>query len=510
MRFGDVNSEDASANTILAMLGVLDRLGKLHEGAGSSQASNPSKAQKAAVDTTNDKAVASSSNTGSQSTSKTTEKFVLLLELEGDSNVQQIFFEQLSELAAKIAVKTAYDAREAAALLASPNLQGVYVVDEGIQNIQNMGVLSLLAKYAHSGGLVVFGGMFGLNIDEESITIIFEAFGLNWYRGSVSKCEAQLNPPHETAARNPALSDAFRVKAVHLRGFHPEELFYIQYLEADDSDSGSTGDAWEAPVLRTHVGKGHVGYIGDITPEPESTNVLLSMLELFAPPTASGEEPYAKKFLLMLTSCEENILQQFIPDFMGDLRGRVEVVMGLSRTGLSNARVVDLLLSQDLIGVFMGGVDILYPENTYLLSKVVEYSKNGGTVVFGWYFCQMVSITEFRPLFREKWGLNWDITQSAECSVKRNFQNVLFKNKRSEDLKLPKKTRIEGIHIKGITKEMAIYFALTKKSLWNPDKDIYTAATVFTEVEKGRLGLIGSASVDGDCRDIIYTMFGLV
>ena len=513
---GDVNEEQESTNTVLAMLGVLDM--PKEPQAKASQPPVPKPLQTQTDQAESSKSAQSATKTEDsalvkEDSNKITDKFVLVLELEGDTHVAQKFSRQLGELSKRIVVKTLYefDVREALSLLTSPDLYGVYLMDEGIQNIQNLNFRIALGPYVRSGGLVVFGGMFGPNIEHDTINHIFATFSLRWILGSTRRCEAQLNRHHETAVRYPTLSEAFNLQAVNLQGFQPEHLFYEQHIDEDETHRVSRlprGGLLEAPILRAHVGKGHVGYIGDIGPEPESTDVLLSMFELLTLPRTL--EPYSQKFLIMLTGFEEPLLKTLVPDFMKDLRGKVEVVMGLSGTGLSHARIVDLLSSKDLIGVLVGDTHVLQPENAYLLSKLVEYSKNGGTLVFGWQFSKGVSTVQFRPLFRDNWGLNWEMEGNFECGVKRNFHNPLFKDKEPEELTLPKKTRIEGIHVKGIAKEMAVYFALTQKKLWNPDKNIFMSAVVFAEVEKGRLGYIGSANLDGEGRDIIYTMFGLV
>ncbi len=345
---GDVNEEQESTNTVLAMLGVLDMPKEPQAKSSSSplqtqtnQAESSKSAQSAAK--TEDPALVE------EDSNKITDKFVLVLELEGDTHVAQKFSQQLSELSKRIVVKTLYefDVREALSLLSSPDLHGVYLMDEGIQNMQNLNFRIALGPYVRSGGLVVFGGMFGPNIEHDTIYPIFETFGLRWILGSTGRCEAQLNRHHETAVRNPTLSEAFNLQAVNLQGFRPEHLFYEQHIDEDGTREVSCpprGGVLEAPILRAHVGKGRVGYIGDIGPEPESTDVLLSMFELLKPPRTL--EPYSQKFVIMLTGFEEPSLQRLVPDFMKDLRGKVEVVMGLSGTGLSHARVVDLLSSK--------------------------------------------------------------------------------------------------------------------------------------------------------------------
>lgn len=49
-------------------------------------------------------------------------------------------------------------------------------------------------------------------------------------------------------------------------------------------------DLNEAPVVYTRVGRGYLGYIGDVNGEEESTNVILSMLGLPAQSTKIQKE----------------------------------------------------------------------------------------------------------------------------------------------------------------------------------------------------------------------------
>ncbi|KAF8959770.1 hypothetical protein BDZ97DRAFT_1922742 [Flammula alnicola] len=508
---GDVNGEDASTNTTLAMLGVLDQPNEpLDLSPQATPSTSSSTTQKAAagsskhIEATEEAGISTSAGSG-----KVTDKFVAILELEGDSMFRRSYADQLSELNGKIEVKTALIAPQAIELLTSPNIHGVYVVDEGIANPKNTKVLAKLVEYVKAGGLVVFGGMFPADIDKEDVPHIFTAFGLPWTAGSYCKSEAQLNRHHETAGKNPTLSDAFYLKAVHLRGFHAEDLFYEQYFDEYDNDSDFEppgGDAWEAPILRTHVGKGRLGYIGDVSAQPESTGILLAMLNLLTP--SKPPVPDSKKFLMILTSQDEADMQRIVPSFMKDTREKVEVLLGIG--GLSNARVVDFLPSKDLIGVLVGDTSVLYPENAYLLSKLVEYSKNGGTLIFGWFFCKLVTLTQFKPLFRDNWGLDWDMVgiHAQEVKVERNPEHALFKGKK--DSKLPKKFTLSGIQVKGITQSMAVYRAQNRRNTRKPEDSIFTSSILFAETEKGHVGYFGSPSLDDESRSTFYAMVGLL
>ncbi|KAF9485618.1 hypothetical protein BDN70DRAFT_533975 [Pholiota conissans] len=474
---GDVNAEEQSTNTVLAMLGVLDTL------------PTPRKIQ--ALDTP----------------PKITDKLMLILELEGDDHYKRVFANQLAELEKRITVKFLYesDFREAIALMESDALYGVYVADEGIQNVQNMGVLQSLKKYALGGGRVVFGGLFGQNTDPEAFSFMFSLIGLPWKYGSTGTCEAQLNQQHEIATRYPTLNESFHMDAVHVKGFAPGDDLYKKSLNPEEKrQQGNT--LQHAPIIQSRLGRGRIGYIGGVGAPPE---ILLALLDFSIPVPQQELVPDSTKFLIMLAG--QDVIAS-IPDVMKDMKERVDVILGLSDSGLSNARIIDLLPSQDLVGVLVMDASLLLPENAYLLSKAVEYSKNGGTVVFASTFGSSVAPVKFKPFFQNNWGLKWEmklIFDEEIFSLTRNFESPLFQGKKAKDIKLPKSVRLKGVQIQGIEKPMAVYFP-SAKELWNPETNVYAASILFAEVADGHLGYLGTTQMDGEARNIIYAMFGLI
>lgn len=541
---GDVNGETSSTPVIMAMLGVLDAPPQPKAGQPSTitqpqastsaqpQASTSTAAPIATIFTDIEAMLqngyqgpartkffspkesaqgpkAAQEKTKNAQLAKITDKFVLLLELDDQSPFRQTFAEQIAVLESRINVKTASDGADALELLKSSELQGVYVVDAGIAEPENSAVLEALGTCALAGGQLVFGGLFPNDMESDNVRPFFSRLGLTWKAGSYCKSEAQLNRHHETAVRNPDLKDAFHMKAVHLQGFHLEAMLHQQHFDEYDTQphfEPPGGDEWECAVLRQPVGKGRVGYIGDVGPAPESTEVLLAMLELLTP--ATPLVPDSSKFMLIISGYDAPTLQQFVPDFLKDAVSRVEVHYGLAAGGLSKARIIDLLPSRDLVGVLVMDSDVLYPHNAYLLAKLVEYSKGGGTLVFGWRFCKLVTLTQFRPLFRENWGLNWDMVgiYLVDMKVKSNPENVLVKDRKA---KLSKNATITGIQVKGIDESMAVYFP-AKKQLWNPEQNIFKASILFAPVEKGYLGYIGVATLDDEARSALYAMLGLL
>ncbi|KAH9483570.1 putative mitochondrial import receptor subunit tom70 [Psilocybe cubensis] len=426
-----------------------------------------------------------------------TSGFVLVVALSNYDMFMRIHTEQIEAIKQKAEVKSALTPSQVLEHLKSPDIRGVYIADEGIARPANSQALNEIVQYFKRGGQVVIGGLFPSMTGPPDITKVLSVFGVPWKAGSYTRTLVERNNHHETAARNPSLSEEFSMKAVHLTGFHPEDLFYEQYPQ--------TSNNWEAPVLRTKRGNGHFGYIGDVNAEEESTDIILAMLELLS--SKREVVPDSKKFFMILTSMnkDEEYMNRFMGDFIKDAKKKAEVLLGLS-----NARVIDLLPSRDLLGIFITDPYILNIEHEYLLSKVVEYSKQGGTVVFGCVFSRLVSLSQFRPLFWNNWELDWEMFMGEEDAVvAKNAKNPLAS--KLDQLKAPNTFQLDGAnYVRGITSSMAVYIPQKRQRLWKPADGNFSSSIVYTDVGKGHLGFIGVSIMDENIRAIFYSMIGLI
>lgn len=482
---GDVNGEEESTKAVMAILGILDEL------------------------TPNQKIVEKQPDTATSPSrkedstpSKPTDKFVLILALGGSTERLKKLDAQLAELRKRVNVKTAETSRQALEYMADTNLHGVYVVDQSIADQDNIDVLLNMNDYAQRGGLVVFGGLFPVAQPRpDDISRVFSSFGLPWEAGSQTSCLAQLNEHHETAARNPELSTSYQLSALHLSEFRIKELFYEN---PDDSS-----DEWEAPILRTRVGRGRLGYIGDTNAEPGSTQVLLSMFELLSP--NEGGNDSLNKAMLLICDFDEDDLEVVAPEFIEATEAKVQVLVGPH--SMTRSRMLELLASpEDLVGVMVGDGCLLFPENASLLSRLVEYSKNGGTVVFCWKFgAEMSARKQLMGMFFSRWNLQWDMAgpSPVDSVFRSNTSNILFRGEKGDNIADSFNSK-GAIYIKGITEKMAVYVPSEQPKIWNPSRKLYSTPFVFAEVGKGRVGYVGSGDIDGDVRNMIHKMFGLL
>ncbi|KAF8801413.1 hypothetical protein BYT27DRAFT_7174103 [Phlegmacium glaucopus] len=514
---GDVNAETSSTNTVLAMLGLLDAPnGPLSP----SSPTSPPEAEPTPMDPSKSSLPKTHGNKKDQSTKtsatqkpstsspkpdstpttpvssqSTEEKFILIIVLKHKDTFMQKWKSQISALREKIQVHVADTTSSVLTHLASPYLDGVYAADEGVFYPQ---ILSKLVDYTKSGGAVVVGGVLPSMADGSQVAKLFSAFDLSWRKGSsVFFHETlDLNLDHDIAKRHTSIPYLYSLKAVTLKNVDRDTVLYITALDSDDDQAP---DPLEAPILHTRVGAGSLGYIGDTNAAPESTPVLLAMLDLLDRPPSII--PDTLKFVMTLSFSLVDLVEEHFGDFFQKLDERVEVLHGLS-----NARIIDLLSSPDLLGVFITDSSITDHKNRYLLSKLVEYSKNGGTIIFGAFFCGNIEEADMRPFFFDNWGLSWELVSGrVNATVSLNSKNSLV----MKNSDLPVSFYLSAHYLKGITQSTAVYVAQNRPHVWKPNRKLFQSAILYAGVQKGHVGYIGMKDLDETFISIFCAMLGI-
>lgn len=516
---GDVNGENESTNTVLAMLGLLDApntVPELSPEAGASQnttvtakldsKAKPSTAIPKPTPGTSKKSAKSSTPAGNTMSvaSAFTNRFVLLISLGNNELFSRIHGHQVTALRTRVEVKQAVSATQAIQLLASPDLAGVYVTDEAIADANHKVLLTHIVEYARGGGAVVIGGLFSSFIHLNKMEKFFASVGIaSWKGGSYTRSTICLVANHLTAIANPSLPTSYSMKAVQLKSNRPGPAIY-QLEEDVDSDAdmlgpgdvfvSDIGKEFESPVMQVRLGQGYFGYIGDVNAEHGTTNVLLAMLNLLRLPKRPVERS-TRKFIIAVSLQETKEFNQEYASFFKSIRLSVEVLHGLS-----SERAVDLLSSPDLAGVLILSPAIVKYDNIYLLSKLIEFSKAGGTLVFAGKFNEC-NLQELGHFFSESWGLPWQVTFAFMSDIALNKNHDIVKKNPS----LPPSLSRKSMCIQGVTENMALY--TTRQTV--PFSSTFHAPTVYAPVGKGNIGYIGTSELKEDEKNIVLAMFGL-
>jgi len=262
---GDVNGEEKSTNTVLAMLGLLDQISKTLQDQGGTD-------QDVAM-----KEVASNEQSLARSLS-TEKKCIVVVALANFDLFQCVHADQLSTLRQYAEIKVALTAADVLVQLSMPNLCGVYIADEGIVQKENASALKKVVEYATElAGTVIIGGLFPSTARRPEFPVLFNAFGLSWKPGSYFRDRVVLDPRHPVAVKyGQYLPGDISMKAVHIGSFNPRDGLY-------SSEGVSKG---ESPVVQVRIGGGKnvgsLGYIGDVNAEEGTAKILLSMFGLLS------------------------------------------------------------------------------------------------------------------------------------------------------------------------------------------------------------------------------------
>ncbi|KAG6817046.1 hypothetical protein H0H87_000458 [Tephrocybe sp. NHM501043] len=473
---GDVNWEQDTAKLVLAMLSLLSPQPKLQSKTGpsttttqpiSSTMSKPSPAPPAAASAAVPKAAHTSPANSVQTTTKakapapTTapgtssdrKPFLMLLSLEDEEFFASNHAHGFAALQNKIAISQALTVSSALTMLDDANLAGVFVTDAGIVKSEHKGILPRLVKYVKQGGTALVGGSFSSFSDSESDVPLMNAFfndvwGVSWKSGAYHRTKFFLNSAHEMTATNQSLARSYSMKALHLSGLALSDPVYLPADNARLQFPLPFSELTESPVVRRKVGKGHLGYVGDVDAETETTPFILAMCGLldgpkpvaktvelqeptkdeqlvtvgeyahtehtlaspveaqtrpasqderanvFAQPAAEAEAEIQRlpvgltrrPFILVMSFGKEKFFAGVQSNLLSLLRNKLEVLHGLS-----NERAVELLGSQDLVGVFITDPSVVDTANAYLISRLVAFTKAGGTVVMGGSFSSNIN-----------------------------------------------------------------------------------------------------------------------
>ncbi|EPS98305.1 hypothetical protein FOMPIDRAFT_1087441, partial [Fomitopsis schrenkii] len=151
-----------------------------------------------------------------------------------------------------------------------------YVIDPGQEQL-----LAKVASYTRQGGIVVFGCQFSSFVSRDELEAMFQhAFGLPWTRTNYYRSTFAPNRGVK-GIDFAALPSAYSMKAVMLGKVPSSAAVFVETGNYGDESSASapvpTGNVNEAPAAFTKVGRGYLGYVGDVNNEETTSHVIAAM-----------------------------------------------------------------------------------------------------------------------------------------------------------------------------------------------------------------------------------------
>ncbi|KAK7035922.1 RNA polymerase II-associated protein 3 [Favolaschia claudopus] len=229
---------------------------------------------------------------------------------------------------------------------------------------------------------------------------------------------------------------------------------------------------------------------------------------MFAP-----ELPLPEPFILHLTL---NKSTEVPKDILASLRELVDVAR-VKKQG----KALDLLavVGDACVGIFITDAGITLPKHKDLLSEIVSYARNGGTVVLGGMFklldgSKQVDLTpaQFENFFQQGWGLSWKL--GAKRPRKMFARNRETKLKPVPPAHLPDSLSLNAIHLAGVRADAALYLPVEhsppgSNTAAPRPADLVETPVVVSQFGEGRLCFMSDPGADALAVDVVLAMFGL-
>ncbi|TFY57503.1 hypothetical protein EVJ58_g6978 [Rhodofomes roseus] len=220
---------------------------------------------------------------------------VLLISFDKLSFFDGIEQQLLSALNKNAVVQEVLDAKAALKRLsAKPSPAAIILTHPSV--IHNDKVIHHLIAYARAGGKVIVGSQFSNYLPLDQLKPFFQKWELPWVAGVYHRTTIALTPDRvPSPLRSSKLFPAYSAKAVHLKHVKKEHRVYAptttSTMEEQFGQPGApiTGSLLEETAAAwAPIGKGYVGYIGDINSEEESTRLVLEMCGVTVKPGDLG------------------------------------------------------------------------------------------------------------------------------------------------------------------------------------------------------------------------------
>lgn len=249
---------------------------------------------------------------------------ILVLALEKPKWWQETETQLSAALHKNAVVQAAYTPNEALQhLLNKPPPSAILALDAAPALPRYKSLLRRLIEYAHKGGRVVLGGQFANDIERPKIEPFFKKWDLPWSFGSYFRSTFTLNPAGiPTVLDASKLFPVYSMNTISLKGARMDEAIYAltseSFLETPIHPPlrFTTEDIGNSPVVLGRVGKGYLGFAGDVNCEQETTHALLAMCNVDWTPGELGERQISVGVMLNNGKPEtmrEKVLEMKVP-----------------------------------------------------------------------------------------------------------------------------------------------------------------------------------------------------
>ncbi|KAL8955237.1 MAG: hypothetical protein Q9183_006733 [Haloplaca sp. 2 TL-2023] len=212
---------------------------------------------------------------------------ILYLRL-GDGAQQEIFPNMykniISQIDNKYGTTELKDAATVQEMLSSEPPKAILVLDGGLSWPKYTALQVQLARYVQAGGIVIFCCLFSSFVRLPNVNRLWQNFGVPWTKGDYHRSTFSLSQGTKLFFGSQGMSacdNEYSMKAVHVEGATDDSKIYVP-LEQSRVESRvfrpDLVDQRQSPAVWAKLGKGWLGYIGDVNNEEGSQKLLMVML----------------------------------------------------------------------------------------------------------------------------------------------------------------------------------------------------------------------------------------
>ena len=175
------------------------------------------------------------------------------------------------------------------------------------------------------------------------------------------------------------------------------------------------------------------------------------------------------------------------------------------KTAPTSAQTLQLFQSLDLIAIYVADAGIIKSTNSRVLTKVVEFTKSGGTIVVGGFFPSMASNPEMSRFF-SAFGLSW-----KKGSYDRSLSNAVWTSESGKrQPSLPESYSMKAVSIESIRPSDIVH--MDSGDLWDDDDfDVlmkpatpdFEPPVLLTRVGNEYLGYVGDVNGEEESADVV-------
>ncbi|KAI9878395.1 MAG: hypothetical protein M1830_001025 [Pleopsidium flavum] len=157
---------------------------------------------------------------------------------------------------------------------------------------------------------------------------------------------------------------------------------------------------------------------------------------------------------------------------------------------------------------------IMKAKNRALSTRLVEYTRAGGTVILGCQCSSMSRPSDINRYFNDTWGLPWKSGAYHRTTFQLNpVGNARFREGRYSSL--AKFYSMKALHLKGVPVEGRVYVSSDDSTLESavfapvPVGNPQESPMVFAQVGNGYLGWVGDVNAEKDSTRVVMAMCNL-